>query len=141
MVMLTRQEGFLIAWVFEELGDLEFVDLWLGFLDVDTEIHEMIVSKAIELNEIVLNGLADMYVKCGDMSQARLIFEQMTFKNYASWNVLVSGFAIHGHFREAVDFFSRMEKSRVKPYGVTFLSILFACTTWGMFDLFRISYK
>ncbi|XP_022850310.1 pentatricopeptide repeat-containing protein At3g21470 [Olea europaea var. sylvestris] len=106
----------------------------LGQLDVGKEIHEMIVSKRIALNEFVLNGLADMYAKCGDLSQARLIFEQMSFKNYAAWNVLISGFAINGHCREAVDFFSRMEKSKVKPDEVTFLSVLFACAHGGLVE-------
>lgn len=48
----------------------------LGLLDLGKEIQITIVSKGIELNEFVLNGLADMYVKCVYLNQASLIFEK-----------------------------------------------------------------
>lgn len=47
---------------------------YLGLLDLGKEIQITIVSKGIELNEFVLNGLADMYVKCVYLNQASLIF-------------------------------------------------------------------
>ncbi|KAL0360438.1 UNVERIFIED_CONTAM: Pentatricopeptide repeat-containing protein [Sesamum radiatum] len=105
-----------------------------GMLDVGKEIHEMILQRRIELNEFVLNGLVDMYAKCGDLANARLIFEGMSVKNSAPWNSLITGFAIHGQCREAIELFSRMESSGVKPDGVTFLSVLSACAHGGFVD-------
>ncbi|KAG8389795.1 hypothetical protein BUALT_Bualt01G0015600 [Buddleja alternifolia] len=105
-----------------------------GMLDFGKKIHEMIAKKRIELNEFVLNGLVDMYAKCGDLENAMLIFEGMSFKNSATWNSLITGFAIHGQCREAVNFFSRMEESSVKPDGVTFLSVLSACAHGGFVE-------
>ncbi|XP_011069810.1 pentatricopeptide repeat-containing protein At3g21470 [Sesamum indicum] len=105
-----------------------------GMLDVGKEIHEMILQRRIELNEFVLNGLVDMYAKCGDLENARLIFQGMSIKNSAPWNSLITGFALHGQCREAIELFSRMESSGVKPDGVTFLSVLFACAHGGFVD-------
>ncbi|KAK4383860.1 Pentatricopeptide repeat-containing protein [Sesamum angolense] len=105
-----------------------------GMLDVGKEIHEMILQSRIELNEFVLNGLVDMYAKCGDLGNARLIFEGMSVKNSAPWNSLITGFAIHGQCRDAIELFSRMESSGVKPDGVTFLSVLSACAHGGFVD-------
>ncbi|KAK6115639.1 hypothetical protein DH2020_007908 [Rehmannia glutinosa] len=106
-----------------------------GMLDIGKEIHEIIRTKNIELNEFVLNGLVDMYAKCGDLGNARLIFEEILVKNSATWNSLITGFAIHGQSREAIEFFGKMEESGVKPDAVTFLSVLSACAHGGFVDV------
>ncbi|XP_019230652.1 PREDICTED: pentatricopeptide repeat-containing protein At3g21470 [Nicotiana attenuata] len=106
----------------------------LALLDVGKEVHEMIVRKGIELNQFVLNGLVDMYAKCGDLSNGRLIFEGMSVKNDAAWNSLISGYATHGHCVEAINFFERMKSSGVKPNDITFLSVLSACAHGGFVE-------
>ncbi|XP_031096038.1 pentatricopeptide repeat-containing protein At3g21470 [Ipomoea triloba] len=103
----------------------------LSLLDVGKEIHEMIVQKGVKANQFVLNGLVDMYAKCGDLSNARLIFEGMPHKNDATWNSMISGFAIHGQPEEAIELFRRMENSGVTPNEITFLSVLSACAHCG----------
>ncbi|XP_073141053.1 pentatricopeptide repeat-containing protein At3g21470-like [Henckelia pumila] len=105
-----------------------------GMLEVGKEIHEMIVDKGIDLNEYVVNGLVDMYAKCGDLGNARLIFEGSPSINYATWNSLITGFSIHGHFKEALEFFTKMEVSGIKPDGVTILSVLSACAHGGLVE-------
>ncbi|KAL3840071.1 hypothetical protein ACJIZ3_024662 [Penstemon smallii] len=105
-----------------------------GMLDFGKEVHELILRKGIELNHFILNGLVDMYAKCGDLRKARLIFEDISIKRCATWNTLISGFAIHGQCREAIEFFSKMEKSGVKPDIVTFLSLLSACAHGGFVE-------
>ncbi|XP_059280152.1 pentatricopeptide repeat-containing protein At3g21470 [Lycium ferocissimum] len=106
----------------------------LALLDVGKDIHEMIIRKGIELNQYVLNGLVDMYAKCGDLSNARLIFEGMLVKNDAAWNSLLSGFANHGYCMEAINLFERMDSSGVKPNDITFLSVLSACAHGGFVE-------
>lgn len=105
-----------------------------GMLDIGREIHESIVKNRIELNEFVVNGLVDMYAKCGDIVSARLIFDGALVKNDATWNSLITGFAIHGKCREAIEFFTRMEESGVGPDEVTFLSVLSACAHGGLVE-------
>ncbi|CAH1443091.1 unnamed protein product [Lactuca virosa] len=78
----------------------------------------------------------DMYAKCGDLMNARLIFEDMmeSERNDSCWNAMISGFTIHGHCREALEFFDRMEKSKVTPNEITFLSVLSACAHAGFVE-------
>lgn len=58
--------------------------------------------------------------------------KKKSFKNYAARNILISRFAIHNHCRQVVDFFSKMEKSGVKPKGGN-ISLYFVCLcTWGI---------
>ncbi|XP_059630568.1 pentatricopeptide repeat-containing protein At3g21470-like [Cornus florida] len=104
----------------------------LGLMDVGKEIHQLIIHKRIKPNQFVLNGLIDMYAKCGDLGNARSIFEGMFHRNDACWNAMISGFAIHGQFREALVLFGRMENSGVKPNDITFVSILSACAHGGL---------
>ncbi|CAK7346845.1 unnamed protein product [Dovyalis caffra] len=106
----------------------------LGLLYVGKDVHKMIYTKGMKLNEFVVNALVDMYAKCGDLTDARLIFERMTNKNNACWNSMISGFAIHGQSKEALEFFRRMEESNEKPDEITFLSVLSACVHGGFVD-------
>lgn len=106
----------------------------LGSLDAGREIHRMINHKRIKLNQFILNALVDMYAKCGDLTNARLIFEAMVHRNNACWNSMISGFAMHGKCKEALEFFRKMECSNEKPDDITFLSVLSACAHGGFVD-------
>ncbi|KAG6784082.1 hypothetical protein POTOM_009766 [Populus tomentosa] len=107
----------------------------LSLLDVGKDVHKMICAKGLKLNEFVGNALVDMYSKCGDLTGARLIFERMTNKNNACWNSMISGFAVHGKTKEALEFFGRMEESNEKPDEITFLSVLSACVHGGFVEV------
>lgn len=106
----------------------------LGELETGKQIHCFVNEKRLELNRFVLNGLVDMYAKCGDLNNARLIFEGMTHRSCACWNSMISGFAIHGQSEEALQFFKRMEKSNEKPDDITFLTLLSALVHAGFVD-------
>ncbi|XP_023755719.1 pentatricopeptide repeat-containing protein At3g21470 [Lactuca sativa] len=108
----------------------------LGSLKTGKDLHDMIIQKRIKVNIFILNSLVDMYAKCGDLMNARLIFEDMmeSERNDSCWNAMISGFSIHGHCREALEFFDRMEKSKVTPNEITFLSVLSACAHAGFVE-------
>ena len=104
----------------------------LGLLDAGKEIHCMVYRKQIRVNVFVSNGLVDMYAKCGDLINARFVFERMTERNTTCWNAIISGFATHGQCKEALEFFGRMESSNKTPDDITFLSVLSACAHGGL---------
>lgn len=106
----------------------------LGCLERGKEIHELIFCYRIKLNEFVLNGLVDMYSKCGDLRKAREIFEGMSRRNEACWNSMISGFASFGESEEAVKLFCRMEASGAKPNEITFIAVLSACAHGGLVE-------
>ncbi|XP_012465124.1 pentatricopeptide repeat-containing protein At3g21470 [Gossypium raimondii] len=106
----------------------------LGELDIGKEIHYLIKKKRMKANQFVLNALLDMYAKCGDLAQARLIFEGMSHRTSACWNSMILGLAIHGKNKEALEFFKRMEESNEMPDDITFLSLLSACAHGGCVD-------
>jgi len=117
----------------------------LALWDVGKEVHLRICEMGIKPNQYVLNGLVDMYGKCGDLTTARSILEGMPRINGACWNSLISGFAIHGKCREAVDLFHEMEVAGAKPDQITYLSVLSACAHGGLvqegLDIFSKMHK
>ncbi|XP_020576486.1 pentatricopeptide repeat-containing protein At3g21470 [Phalaenopsis equestris] len=117
----------------------------LGSLDSAMEVHEFIRRRKIKMNCFVLNGLVDMYAKCGDLDKARRIFNTMIIRNDSCWNSMISGLASHGWSEEALELFSLMEASEVKPNSITFLVVLSACTHGGFVEqglqIFRSMHK
>ncbi|KAG4211835.1 hypothetical protein ERO13_A02G125700v2 [Gossypium hirsutum] len=106
----------------------------LGELDIGKEIHYLIKKKRMKANQFVLNALLDMYAKCGDLAQARLIFEGMRHRTSVCWNSMILGLATHGKNQEALEFFQRMEESNEMPDDIAFLSLLSACAHGGCVD-------
>ncbi|KAG8494815.1 hypothetical protein CXB51_012485 [Gossypium anomalum] len=86
---------------------------------------------------LITNGIMDMYAKCGSMREAHLVFDKMSHKDVASWNILIMGYGIHGYGSEALDMFSLMCESEFKPDDVTFVGVLSACSHAGFVSLGR----
>ncbi|GAV86169.1 PPR domain-containing protein/PPR_2 domain-containing protein [Cephalotus follicularis] len=84
----------------------------------------------------VSNSLVDTYAKCGCIVSALRFFEEISAerKNLVSWTSMISGFAMHGMGKEAVECFERMAEAGLKPNQVTFLSVLNACSHGGLVE-------
>lgn len=83
----------------------------------------------------VNNALLDTYSKCGNVCMARLVFERMPgVKSVISWTSMIAGLAMQGYGEEAIALFSKMEGSGLRPDGITFISILYACSHAGLIE-------
>jgi len=106
----------------------------LGSLEKGERIHHYIKERGIEFNICLATALVDMYAKCGKLEQARKLFDTMKERDIISWNVMISGYGMHGHAKSAIEIFQQMEKSNVKPNGLTFLALLSACAHGGLVE-------
>ncbi|KAL6614068.1 hypothetical protein ACP70R_036338 [Stipagrostis hirtigluma subsp. patula] len=106
----------------------------LGSLEQGKKVHEFINRKHIRKNHFVMNGLVDMYAKCGDLAYARYIFDSMRWRNTECWNSMISALASHGQSDEALRLFFQMEHSEQKPNAITLVAVLGACTHGGFVD-------
>ncbi|XP_019177959.1 PREDICTED: pentatricopeptide repeat-containing protein At4g30700 isoform X1 [Ipomoea nil] len=104
----------------------------LGALSIGKWVHELINKENFESNIYVLTALVDMYAKCGSIDKARQLFDAMLEKNVVTWNAMISGYGLHGYGRESLMLFDKMLGSGVHPTGVTFLSLLYACSHTGL---------
>ncbi|XP_059072783.1 pentatricopeptide repeat-containing protein At3g16610 [Cryptomeria japonica] len=96
--------------------------------------HETIIRSGFLPSVLVENALIDMYAKCGNLDKARDLFDKMHQRNLVSWNVMISGYAIHGRGKEALQIFEQMQQFGTTPSDVTFVSILCACCHAGLVD-------
>ncbi|KAE8697380.1 Pentatricopeptide repeat-containing protein [Hibiscus syriacus] len=95
-------------------------------------IHCYIKEGGYELCQSLATALIDMYAKCGQIEKSRELFISMKEKDVVSWNVMISGYAMHGDAKSALQIFQQMEESNAKPNDVTFLSLLNACSHAGL---------
>ncbi|KAI3793875.1 hypothetical protein L1987_36498 [Smallanthus sonchifolius] len=108
-----------------------------GCLDMGEKIHSYIMEKGFETEVILGTALVNMYAKNGALLMARSCFVNMPRKNIITWNVMISGLAVHGHAKEALELFQELEKHDVGPNDSTFVGVLSACCHAGMLDFGR----
>ncbi|KAK6925008.1 DYW domain [Dillenia turbinata] len=83
----------------------------------------------------VNNALLDTYSRCGFVGMARLVFEDMLEKkNIVSWTSMMAGLAMHGYGKEAIELFHQMVDFGIWPDGITFISLLYACSHAGLME-------
>ncbi|KAK7843208.1 pentatricopeptide repeat-containing protein [Quercus suber] len=69
-------------------------------LELGKEIHGHVANE-LGFTTVIGNALLDMYAKCGCLSVARQIFDEMHTKNVICWTSVVSGYVNCGELDEA----------------------------------------
>ncbi|ESQ39531.1 hypothetical protein EUTSA_v10001098mg [Eutrema salsugineum] len=98
------------------------------------QIHAQVIKKELQSDVYICSTLVDMYSKCGDLKDSRLMFEKSSRRDFVTWNAMICGYAHHGKGEEAMKLFERMIHENMKPNHVTFVSILRACAHMGLMD-------
>ncbi|PKA61909.1 Pentatricopeptide repeat-containing protein [Apostasia shenzhenica] len=98
------------------------------------EIHCFAMKTGFSEDEFVGSSIIDMYAKCGSMEQARTIFDRLDEKDDVAWNVIITGYGIHGCASEAVELLHRMEEEGLKPDEFTYIGVLMACSHGGLVE-------
>ncbi|KAK3162276.1 hypothetical protein QOZ80_1BG0087660 [Eleusine coracana subsp. coracana] len=80
----------------------------LGWPRAGAQLHGLVVRKGFEFHTYVHTTLANMYVVCGRLVEARNAFDEMPVKNAVSWNVMITGFAAWGEVEYARLLFGQM---------------------------------
>ncbi|CAM0904305.1 unnamed protein product [Alopecurus aequalis] len=97
-------------------------------------IHSYVKDMGLESDVSISTSLVDMYTKCGQVRIARGVFDSMPQRDVVTWNVMISGYGMHGEAEQALKLFNEMEGGSIKPNSVTFLAILSACCHSGLVD-------
>ncbi|KAJ4980564.1 hypothetical protein NE237_031401 [Protea cynaroides] len=104
----------------------------LGALGQGEWIHAYIEKNKINVNTIVSTAIVDMYCKCGRIDKALRVFETIPNKGLSCWNSMILGLAMNGCGKEAIQLFSRLQSSDLRPDDVSFLGVLTACNHSGL---------
>lgn len=96
------------------------------------QVHARVVKFGMPDSVVLLTSLTDMYAKCGDIKGANQVFQNMQYKNTASWNAIIGGLARHGLGTVALETFDCMIENGFLPDKVTFVNVLYACVHGGL---------
>ncbi|KAE8649714.1 hypothetical protein Csa_012633 [Cucumis sativus] len=96
------------------------------------QVHGLALKLDIPSNRIsVNNALIAMYSKCGNLRDAKTLFDTMPEHNTVSYNSMIAGYAQHGMGFQSLHLFQRMLEMGFTPTNITFISVLAACAHTG----------
>ncbi|KAH6781727.1 hypothetical protein C2S51_007020 [Perilla frutescens var. frutescens] len=80
----------------------------LQALQAGKSIHARVLKIGMDMNVFVGSSLIDLYCKCGDTKDGRMVFDALPEKNVVCWNSMVSGYSSNGQLAEATELFSHI---------------------------------
>lgn len=103
-----------------------------GDLRTGKTAHCQVIRAGFGLDTVVMNSVSAMYCKCGNLKDGRRVFDEMSHRSAASWNVLIYEYAMSGGFclsRDIWGLVKQMQIDGVKPDAFTVASLLPFCGT------------
>lgn len=96
--------------------------------------HTRILGRSFVLDLVLGNALLNTYSKCGSVDEAWRMFQELPVRDIFSWNTIIAAYAQNGQGKLAVQLLPTMQQQGVTPNGVTFVSILSACSHAGLIN-------
>ncbi|XP_073274843.1 pentatricopeptide repeat-containing protein At4g21065 [Primulina huaijiensis] len=106
----------------------------LGALALSRRAHVYMMKVGLDKNLHAANALLVLYAKCGNIREAKMVFDVLEERSVVSWTSLIVGLAVNGFGNEALDIFKEMERHGFLPSEITFVGVLYACSHCGMLN-------
>ncbi|KAH6818667.1 Tetratricopeptide repeat superfamily protein [Perilla frutescens var. frutescens] len=106
----------------------------LAALERGKEFHNCITESRLNSNQVLMGALLDMYAKCGAVSEAATVFNQLSKRDLVSWTSMIAAYGSHGQASKALKLFDEMLLACIRPDRVAFLAVISACSHAGMVD-------
>ncbi|MFQ6638057.1 hypothetical protein Gotur_012556 [Gossypium turneri] len=103
-------------------------------LNLGKEFHGYITRHRLMSNPIVVNGLIDVYRKCGDMMSAFQLFSKFSLKNVVSCNTMIVGYCENGNVSKAKELFDQMRTMAIKKDIISWNSMISGYVNNSLFD-------
>ncbi|KAH7440749.1 hypothetical protein KP509_03G008600 [Ceratopteris richardii] len=81
----------------------------LGSHDEGRKVHDCVLRNSFDLTLSVVNTLIDMYAKCGCLTDARSVFNNIPQPDLISWSAMIAGYGESGNILESFKLYSLME--------------------------------
>ncbi|KAL9665046.1 hypothetical protein QQ045_020455 [Rhodiola kirilowii] len=121
-------DNFTYPFVFKSCANLKA-------LEHGRAAHSGAFRAGLEGDEHVSHSLITMYSSCGELDEARKVFDEIPVRDVVSWNSIISGYSKLGFAREAVGLFREMREGGFHPDEMTLVSVLRACGELGDLSL------
>eukprot|EP01018_Ginkgo_biloba_P000563 Gb_27437 [translate_table: standard] len=90
-------------------------------------VHAHIIKTAFQSNVFLGNNLINMYGQCGNLKDARQVFDSMSERNAISLTTMMAVCDQRGHREEALNCFFQMQCSGLKLNQFAFATVLGVC--------------
>ncbi|XP_038876269.1 pentatricopeptide repeat-containing protein At5g19020, mitochondrial [Benincasa hispida] len=87
------------------------------------QIHVIVLKSGFNSNTFILNSLINMYVKCGLLSDARLLFDSCSVLDSVSCNIMISGYVKLRQLENARQLFDKMPERGCVSYTTMILGL------------------
>ncbi|OWM83800.1 hypothetical protein CDL15_Pgr004231 [Punica granatum] len=104
-------------------------------LEPGKQTHAYILRRGIVMDEKLTSALMDMYSKSGSLGHAEKIFDEVIKRDLVHYNIMIAGYAHHGHRDRAFQLYHKMLDKSLRPDTVTFLALLSACRHCGLVEV------
>ncbi|KAI3865309.1 hypothetical protein MKX03_037287 [Papaver bracteatum] len=99
----------------------------LNLVSTGVQIHTHVIKTGFSSDIFIATSITDMYMKSGFFKGGANMFDEMTHRNIASVNSVISGLSQNGYFSESLLVFKNLGIGGFKPNSVTLASVLPAC--------------
>jgi len=106
----------------------------LNSLEFGERVHSYIMERGYGGALNLSNSLITMYSRCGCLDKAYEVFMGIKNKSVVSWSAMISGLAVNGYGREAIEAFEEMRRNGIQPDDHTFTGVLSACSHSGLLN-------
>ncbi|KAI4314109.1 hypothetical protein L6164_027045 [Bauhinia variegata] len=129
--LFNRMREGLIAGNQFTVGSLVTACGKLGYLHQGKWVHGYIIKNGIELNSFLTTSLLDTYAKCGDIRDARSVYDELSTADLVSWTAMIVGYTQRGQPGKSLKLFMDGKGTGLLPNSVTIASLLSACAQLG----------
>ncbi|KAK8674008.1 hypothetical protein V6N13_112314 [Hibiscus sabdariffa] len=100
--------------------------------EIGKQVHGYMTRIHFNPLSFAASALVHMYSKCGNVENAKRVFDGMPQPDLVSWTSLINGYAQNGQPDEALEYFELLLKSNTELDHITFVGVLSACTHAGL---------
>jgi pentatricopeptide repeat protein len=91
-----------------------------GSFHLGIQAHSTILKLGFISNVYICSAVVDMYAKCGEISSARVLFDQMPQRTVVTWNSLIYGYLAVNCPKIAIELFIKMLKAAINCQRLVF---------------------
>ncbi|XP_020886737.1 pentatricopeptide repeat-containing protein At3g22690 [Arabidopsis lyrata subsp. lyrata] len=105
-------------------------------LETGEKVYDFIRDSGIEVNDLMISALVDMYMKCNAIDIAKRLFDEYGASNLDLCNAMASNYVRQGLTKEALGVLNLMMDSGIRPDRISMLSAISSCSQlrnilWG----------
>ncbi|XP_078152430.1 putative pentatricopeptide repeat-containing protein At3g25970 [Carex rostrata] len=106
----------------------------LRILELVQMFHGFVVKLALGFDPFVEIGFVDTYAKCGNLRNARKLFDEIPIKSPVACNAMISGYIQKGHFLEGLELFREVNRVGLLMDVVTLRIVSSAVFSLGLLE-------